>query len=199
MKFLARAGARALRRSCSRDARRRPKARAAPRFRPAVAGRRQQRRRSDNGPRLHRAGRRQSGGFPRQSPHDPKLSLFVGGNYYFAMAPLVETFEKLHPEFKGHIYWETIPPGLLVKQIKAGGTITVGNMTWTVKAGRLFRRLRRRSSNMVHDGHAGAAGGSLCHQHADHHGAEGQSGAHRLGPRRSRQARRAAGHAQPGL
>ena len=63
------------------------------------------------------------------SPVDPKLSLFVGGNYFFAMAQLVQKFEELHPEFKGRIYWETIPPGLLVKQIQAGGTITVGNMT----------------------------------------------------------------------
>lgn len=67
-------------------------------------------------------------------PIDPKLALFVGGNYFFAMAPLVQTFEQLHPEFKGRIYWETIPPGLLVKQIQAGGTITSGNMTWMVKA-----------------------------------------------------------------
>ena len=66
-------------------------------------------------------------------PTDPKLVLFVGGNYYFAMAPLVQTFEAAHPEYKGRIYWETIPPGLLVKQMHAGGTITVGNMTWTVK------------------------------------------------------------------
>ena len=66
-------------------------------------------------------------------PIHPKLALYVGGNYYFAMAPLVQAFEKLHPEFKGHIYWETIPPGLLMQQLKAGGTVTVGNMTWTVK------------------------------------------------------------------
>jgi molybdate transport system substrate-binding protein len=30
------------------------------------------------------------------------------------------------------MYWETIPPGLLVKQMERGGTVTVGNMTWTV-------------------------------------------------------------------
>jgi len=72
------------------------------------------------------------------SPIDPKLSLFVGGNYFFAMAQLVEGFERLHPEFRGRIYWETIPPGLLVKQIQAGGTITVGNMTWTVKPDAYF-------------------------------------------------------------
>jgi len=72
------------------------------------------------------------------SPMDPKLALFVGGNYYFAMAQLVEKFEQLHPEFKGRVYWETIPPGLLARQIKTGGTITVGNMTWTVKPDAYF-------------------------------------------------------------
>lgn len=66
-------------------------------------------------------------------PVDPALSLYVGGNYFFAMAPLVHAFERKYPEYKGRLYWETIPPGLLVRQIKAGGTVTVGNMTWTVK------------------------------------------------------------------
>jgi molybdate transport system substrate-binding protein len=67
------------------------------------------------------------------SPVNPLLALYVGGNYFFAMAPLVETFERIHPQYRGRLYWETIPPGLLMKQLKAGGTITVGNMTWTVK------------------------------------------------------------------
>ena len=71
----------------------------------------------------------------------PKLVLFVGGNYFFAMAPLVEQFEKDNPEYRGRIFWETIPPGLLVKQMKAGGTITVGNMTWTVKPDAYFAGL----------------------------------------------------------
>jgi ABC-type molybdate transport system substrate-binding protein len=64
---------------------------------------------------------------------DPKLVLYVGGNYFFAMAPLVAAFERQHPEFKGRIYWETLPPGLLEKQIEAGGIVTSGNMTWTAK------------------------------------------------------------------
>jgi molybdate transport system substrate-binding protein len=68
------------------------------------------------------------------SLNDPKLVLYVGGNYFFAMAPLVQAFEQLHPEYKGRLYWETLPPGLLVRQIKANGTVTSGNMTWTVKA-----------------------------------------------------------------
>lgn len=64
---------------------------------------------------------------------DPKLVLYVGGNYFFAMAPLIAAFEREHPGFKGRIYWETLPPGLLEKQIEAGGTVTSGNMTWTAK------------------------------------------------------------------
>ena len=74
---------------------------------------------------------------------DPKLVLYVGGNYFFAMAPLVAEFEKEHPDFKGRIYWETIPPGLLTKQIQAGGTITSGNMTWTVKADAYLAGLKK--------------------------------------------------------
>ncbi len=76
-------------------------------------------------------------------PMNAKLVLYVGGNYYFAMAPLVAEFEKEHPEFDGRIYWETIPPGLLVKQMKAGGTITSGNMTWTAKADAYFAGLKK--------------------------------------------------------
>jgi molybdate transport system substrate-binding protein len=72
---------------------------------------------------------------------DPKLVLYVGGNYFFAMAPLVQAFEAERAEYKGHVFWETIPPGLLVQQIKAGGTITSGNMTWTVKADAYFAGL----------------------------------------------------------
>jgi len=72
---------------------------------------------------------------------DPKLVLYVGGNYFFAMAPLVQEFEAQHPEYKGRIYSETIPPGFLVRQIKAGGTITSGNMTWTVKGDAYFAGL----------------------------------------------------------
>ncbi len=72
---------------------------------------------------------------------DPKLVLYVGGNYFFAMAPLVAAFEQQHPDLKGRIYWETLPPGLLIKQIKVGGTVTSGNLTWTAKADAYFAGL----------------------------------------------------------
>ena len=84
-------------------------------------------------------------------PVNAKLSLFVGGNYFFVMAPLVKAFEAQHSEFKGRIYWETIPPGLLVKQIQSGGTITVGNMTWTAKADAYFAGLNK-VRDLIRDG-----------------------------------------------
>jgi molybdate transport system substrate-binding protein len=73
--------------------------------------------------------------------NNPKLVLYVGGNYFFAMAPLVQAFEAAHPEYKGRIYWETIPPGLLAKQMQAGGRITVGNMTWAARPDAYFAGL----------------------------------------------------------
>jgi ABC-type molybdate transport system substrate-binding protein len=69
--------------------------------------------------------------------------LYAGGNYFFAMAPLVAAFEQQHPEFKGKIYWETLPPGLLEKQIEADGTVTSGNMTWTAKPDAYFAGLKK--------------------------------------------------------
>ena len=72
---------------------------------------------------------------------DPRLVLYVGGNYFFVMAPLVKAFEEANPAYKGRLYWETIPPGLLVEHIKAGGRITSGNMTWTARGDVYFAGL----------------------------------------------------------
>ncbi len=86
-------------------------------------------------------------------PAAAKLVVFVGGNYFFAMAPLVAQFEKQHPELKGRIYYETIPPGLLVEQIKKNGTVTVGNMTWTVHAD-VYAAGINRVQGMIEEGYA---------------------------------------------
>ena len=83
---------------------------------------------------------------------DPKLVLFVGGNYFFAMAPLVKAFEGEHPDYKGRLFWETIPPGLLVKQMEAGGVITVGNMTFKVRPDAYFAGLKK-VQGLIDDGH----------------------------------------------
>ena len=63
---------------------------------------------------------------------DPKLVLFVGGNYFFAMAPLAHEFVRENPQYAGKLFYVTIPPGLLVDAMKRGGTFTSGNMTFTV-------------------------------------------------------------------
>jgi ABC-type molybdate transport system substrate-binding protein len=62
----------------------------------------------------------------------PALVLYIAGNDYFAIGATVRAFEKAYPRYRG-VYFETLPPGLLRKQLEAGGRITVGNMTWTAK------------------------------------------------------------------
>jgi ABC-type molybdate transport system substrate-binding protein len=64
---------------------------------------------------------------------NPQLVLFASGNYFFALGQLVMAFGEANPRYRGHVFYETLPPGLLLKQMDAGGTVTSGNMTWTVK------------------------------------------------------------------
>jgi molybdate transport system substrate-binding protein len=64
---------------------------------------------------------------------NPQLVLFASGNYFFALGDLVTAFGDTNPQYRGHVFYETLPPGLLLKQMDAGGTVTSGNMTWTVK------------------------------------------------------------------
>jgi ABC-type molybdate transport system substrate-binding protein len=64
---------------------------------------------------------------------NPQLVLFASGNYFFALGLMVKAFGDAYPQYRGHVFYETLPPGLLLKQMAAGGTVTSGNMTWTVK------------------------------------------------------------------
>ena len=50
------------------------------------------------------------------------LVLFMAGNQFMAMTDIVAGFRKAHPEVE-KIYYETLPPGLELKQILAGGAI----------------------------------------------------------------------------
>lgn len=65
-------------------------------------------------------------------PSGARLVLFIGGNQFFVLPRLIAGFEALHPDLKGHIFYETLPPGILRKQIAAGGTLTLGNLTLQV-------------------------------------------------------------------
>ncbi len=63
------------------------------------------------------------------NPQDAKLVLFIGGNQFFVLPRLIAGFEKQHPELAGHIFYETLPPGILRRQMEHNNTITIGNLT----------------------------------------------------------------------
>jgi molybdate transport system substrate-binding protein len=67
------------------------------------------------------------------NPAGARLVIFVGGNQSFVLPKLITAFEQKHPELQGHIFYETLPPGILAKQIAADGAITLGNLTIQVK------------------------------------------------------------------
>lgn len=48
------------------------------------------------------------------------LTLFMAGNQFMVMPELVSAFQKAHPEV-GTIVYQTLPPGLELRQILAGG------------------------------------------------------------------------------
>ncbi len=63
------------------------------------------------------------------NPVGAKLVLFIGGNQFFVLPQLVAGFVRLHPELAGKIFYETLPPGILRKQMAADDTLTLGNFT----------------------------------------------------------------------
>lgn len=67
------------------------------------------------------------------NPFSARLVLFIGGNQFFVLPALMQGFEKLHPELAGHIFYETLPPGILRRQMAAGDAVTLGNFTLQVK------------------------------------------------------------------
>ncbi len=63
------------------------------------------------------------------NPQDARLVLFIGGNQFFVLPRLIAGFEKQNPDLAGHIFYETLPPGILRKQMAQGNTLTLGNLT----------------------------------------------------------------------
>jgi molybdate transport system substrate-binding protein len=54
--------------------------------------------------------------------NDADLVLFMAGNQFMVMHDLLEKFQNIHPDIK-KIFYETLPPGLELKQILAGGAV----------------------------------------------------------------------------
>lgn len=67
------------------------------------------------------------------NPSGAKLTLFIGGNQFMVLPQLVQAFEHEHPELRGHIFYETLPPGILARQMAHGGTLTLGSLTLTAE------------------------------------------------------------------
>lgn len=49
-----------------------------------------------------------------------QLNLFMAGNQFMVMEELVSAFKQIHPEIR-YIYYQTLPPGIQLEQILAGG------------------------------------------------------------------------------
>ncbi|MCF8080452.1 MAG: substrate-binding domain-containing protein [Desulfobacterales bacterium] len=58
---------------------------------------------------------------------DADLVLFMAGNQFMAMEELLAAFQRRHPAVK-KIFYETLPPGLELKQILAGGARFAGEV-----------------------------------------------------------------------
>jgi ABC-type molybdate transport system substrate-binding protein len=67
------------------------------------------------------------------NPNQALLVLFIAGNQFMVMPGLIRAFEAEHPDLRGRVFYETLPPGILRKQIGANGTITLGNFTLQVQ------------------------------------------------------------------
>ncbi|MGC4035530.1 MAG: substrate-binding domain-containing protein [Chitinophagaceae bacterium] len=63
--------------------------------------------------------------------NDPQLVVFFAGNQFMCVDDLLAAFKKEHPQYQ-RIFVETLPPGILSKQMN-GGSLTVGNMRITLK------------------------------------------------------------------
>ena len=63
---------------------------------------------------------------------DPQLVVFFGGNQFMVLDDLLKEFRKAHPEYV-RIFVETLPPGILAKQIEQGGALVVGNLRIALK------------------------------------------------------------------
>jgi ABC-type molybdate transport system substrate-binding protein len=60
---------------------------------------------------------------------DPQLVVFFAGNQFMVVHDLMDAFRQAHPAYQ-RIFVETLPPGILAKQIE-GGSLVMGNLRIT--------------------------------------------------------------------
>jgi len=62
---------------------------------------------------------------------DPQLTVFFAGNQFMVVHDLVQAFKQRYPQYQ-RIFVETLPPGILVKQIETG-SLVMGNLRVAAK------------------------------------------------------------------
>ncbi|RDS84047.1 molybdate ABC transporter substrate-binding protein [Dyella psychrodurans] len=62
---------------------------------------------------------------------DPQLTVFFAGNQFMVVHDLVEAFKQRYPQYQ-RVYVETLPPGILAKQIETG-SLVMGNLRIALK------------------------------------------------------------------
>lgn len=62
---------------------------------------------------------------------DPQLVVFFAGNQFMVVHDLLDAFKQAHPQYQ-RIFVETLPPGILAKQIESG-SLVMGNLRITLK------------------------------------------------------------------
>ena len=62
---------------------------------------------------------------------DPQLTVFFAGNQFMVVHDLVAAFKQAHPEYQ-RVFVETLPPGILAKQIDSG-VLVMGNLRLALK------------------------------------------------------------------
>lgn len=63
--------------------------------------------------------------------NDPQLVVFFAGNQFMCIDELIGAFKKAYPRYT-RVFAETLPPGILAKQIESG-SLTIGNLRITLK------------------------------------------------------------------
>lgn len=84
-------------------------------------------------------------------PGDAKLVLFIGGNQFMVLPALVRAFERRNPDLRGHIFYETLPPGILQRQMGHGDRLTVGSLTLQLRPD-VYEAGLKKVQGMVRDG-----------------------------------------------
>lgn len=62
---------------------------------------------------------------------DPQLTVFFAGNQFMVVHDLIDAFKQRYPRYQ-RIYVETLPPGILAKQVETG-SLVMGNLRIALK------------------------------------------------------------------